>query len=98
MFKSVQDDGSQYAFSHDGNHTWESPWPTQAFQWALLASKNAISLTHIDAGGFATRVRVIHGLKLWAVQVNPGLPNKDGWDKQDDAYWDVVVLGPQEDL
>lgn len=95
---SLLEDGSQYANTHDRRHRWQSPWPSQAFSWALFASKGAISQTHVDAAGFGTRLRIKFGWKLWIVLLDPELPSVQGWDGNEKARWQMIVLGPEEDL
>lgn len=95
--RRLLEDGLQFAHTHDPGHRWQSPWP-EAFSWALFATKGAISQTHVDAAGFATRLRIKFGWKIWIVMLEPPLPSAKGWDDHQGLQWQAIVLGPEEDL
>ncbi len=44
------------------------------------------------------RLRIKFGWKLWFVLLDPGLPSAQGWDGDEKAQWQMIVLGPEEDL
>ncbi|KAF8500019.1 hypothetical protein BU17DRAFT_102625 [Hysterangium stoloniferum] len=52
-----------------GNHTMNGAmgFPQYAIRWRLCATEGAFSRAHIDAGKFATWIRIVHGTKLWVV-------------------------------
>ena len=72
--------------------------PEYIRSWALVANAGAISGIHMDAGGLATYVRPILGVKIWYIGYNDVMPDlHDGWDK-DKCLWHSVVLSPQDEL
>lgn len=47
---------------------------TRALKWALIATEPAMTMTHIDAGGFGTVIELWCGLKKWYIgnkKMNP---------------------------
>jgi hypothetical protein len=91
-------DGFDLSTTHTATHTWATHWPTSTALWGLLANAPAFSEIHADANGQNTHVRVILGEKYWlvATNVNPTAV-RGGCDEKMLAY-QLVVLGPQDDL
>lgn len=50
-------------------HFFGTEQPHTDFKWALCASAGAVSDAHMDAGGFATFIRVLLGRKLWFIGI-----------------------------
>jgi hypothetical protein len=89
-------DGFSAANIHTPNFSWRTPWPHSLFSWALIASKAAISDTHVDGEGLATFIRCILGEKLWCVALDDKPPGENGWPLQ--TPWQIVHLKAQDDL
>ena len=98
---SALEDGMEYEDIHEVDHTYGTPYPINAFTWALLGTRDVISTTHIDAGGFSTFISPILGRKIWIIGAGNQIPSKAGFE--DDGYvfhdqsseratWQAVVL------
>ena len=106
------EDGTEYEDVHEVDHTYGTSYPIHALTWALFGTKDVISTTHIDAGGFSTFIHPILGKKIWIVAAGNQLPSKTGFeddgtyvdenededDETSPAAWQAVVLNPGDDL
>ena len=91
----------EYEDIHEVDHTYGTSYPINAFTWALFGTKDVMSTTHIDAGGFSTFISPVLGKKIWIIGVGNQIPSQEGFD--DDGYvlqdgnsekasWQAVVL------
>lgn len=77
---------------HLPDYTFATQVPHEDFRWGLIASGGAITDTHMDAGGFATIVRLLLGLKLWFI----GYPDIDDPmyavcdSEKEEIFWSAV--------
>lgn len=98
MFNRAFQDGLQLAtFATEAySYATSFPEPTPS-SWALVANRGAISTSHMDAGGFATQLKVVLGEKVWFIGV--GVPDitADGFDDAK-LQWQAVVLKPGDEL
>ena len=55
-----------------------------------------MSKSHMNAGGYTTFVRSLLGHKLWIVSLGKLVAGPNGWPVEE-ALWQAIVLGPQDD-
>ena len=95
------EDGMEYEDIHEIDHTYGISYPINALNWALFGTKDVMSTTHMDAGGFSTFVCPVLGKKIWIIGLGNQIPSKEGFE--DDGYvyqdgnserasWQAVVL------
>jgi hypothetical protein len=46
-------------------------YPFNSTRWGLFATQGAVSMEHVDAGGFYTWVRILAGCKDWFTATLP---------------------------
>ncbi|TDL14726.1 hypothetical protein BD410DRAFT_845782 [Rickenella mellea] len=91
-FRAIAD-GLQLADMIDENYSFTTPWPSAALTWALMASKRAVSRTHMDPSGFGTYIQMILGRKIWFVPYGRVPTDENGWIT-DETTWRAVFLCP----
>ena len=91
----------EYEDIHEIDHTYGTSYPINALNWALFGTKDVMSTTHMDTGGFSTFVCPVLGKKIWIIGLGNQIPSKEGFE--DDGYvyqdgnserasWQAVVL------
>lgn len=94
------EDGFALFARSEREYTSLTPFPFELVSWSLLSTKMAFSDTHIDSSGLATRVKMIHGSKLWLINTSDGIPSGsiDPSDCDDSGVWIPVLLKPGHEL
>lgn len=99
-YNSPLEEGFSLFTRSERDHSFITPFPYSLTSWALLSTKMAMSDTHIDSAGLATRVKMIRGAKLWLVNISDSMPSNDGeslgWD--DSGTWIAILLKPGHEL
>jgi hypothetical protein len=90
------EDGENLGSLTQRSVVWRTHWPSRHLSWGLLGKKSSITRSHMDAGGFCTRVRVCKGKKLWMMALNQKLPTEQGFTNH--VPWQAVVLSEGDDL
>lgn len=90
-------DGNQLMYAKHEGLPWETPTANKHLCWAIATARGVVSDIHVDATGYATRVYVIKGIKLWLVGNGEQIPHPvEGW--QPSGLWHAVILYPGDEL
>jgi hypothetical protein len=82
--------------NNDAGCRWRmrSRYDKKGFEFTLRALPSAVSRIHMDSEGASSLVKVLSGIKLWAVMILDAPGTMTDWKEWASRDWDVAVLKP----